>query len=128
MRLFISLFLIGLTFPLASCMGGTASGASRGSSSLITTEELAEAGVTAQDLYDVIERLRPNWLVSRAATMRERIDAVVYVDRIRFGEIESLRQIAIIDVLAVRWISPQEATFQYGTGHAGGIIAVSTTR
>lgn len=128
MRPLISLLLIGLTFSLTSCVAGTASGGSRGGSSLITTEELEEARTDAQNLYAVIERLRPNWLVSRGSTMRERIDPVVYVDGTRFGDLASLRQIAIIAVLEVRWISARDATFQYGTGHAGGIIAVSTAR
>lgn len=128
MRPLISLLFIGLTFSLTSCVAGTASGGSRGGSSLITTEELEEARTDAQNLYAVIERLRPNWLVSRGSTMRERIDPVVYVDGTRYGELESLRQITIVAVLEVRWISASESTFQYGTGHAGGIIAVSTAR
>ena len=128
MRPLISLLFIGLTFSLTSCVAGTASGASRGGSNLITTEELEEARTDVQNLYAVIERLRPNWLVSRGSTMRERIDPVVYVDGTRYGELESLRQITIVAVLEVRWISASESTFQYGTGHAGGIIAVSTAR
>ena len=128
MRPFILLVLIVLTVPLVSCAAGTASGGSRGNSSLITTEELEEARGDAQSLFAVVERLRPNWLVSRGSTMRERIDPVVYLDGTLFGELESLRQIALVAVLEVRWISASEATFQYGTGHAGGIIAVSTVR
>ena len=130
MRPLISLVLIGLTVLLASCAAGTASASSgsRGSSNVITTEELEEARAGAQNLFAVIERLRPNWLVSRASTMRERVAPVVYVDGARFGEVETLRQITLIAVLEVRWISASEATFQYGTGHAGGIIAVSTAR
>ena len=128
MRPFISLVLIGLSLLLASCAAGTASGASRGNSSLITTAELEEARGSAQNLFAVIERLRPNWLRTRGSTLRERVDPVVYVDGSRFGEIESLRDIALVAVLELRWISPSEATFQYGTGHAGGIIAVSTAR
>lgn len=128
MRPLISLLFIGLTLPLVSCMAGMASSPSHGSSNLITTEQLEEARADAQNLFAVIERLRPNWLVSRGSTMRERIDPVVYVDGTQFGGLESLRDIAIIAVLEVRWISASEATFQYGTGHAGGIIAVSTAR
>ena len=128
MRPFISLVLIGLTVPLVSCAAGTASGGSRGNSNLITTEELEEARVDAHDLLAVIERLRPNWLVTRGSTMRERIGPVVYVYGTRYGDLESLRQIVLVAVLEVRWISASEATFQYGTGHAGGIIAVSTSR
>ena len=58
MRPLISLLFIGLTFSLTSCVAGTASGGSRGGSSLITTEELEEARTDAQNLYAVIERLR----------------------------------------------------------------------
>ena len=128
MRPLISLLLIGLTSFLISCAAGTASGGPRGNSSLITTEEMEEARVDAQNLFAVIERLRPNWLRTRGSTWNERIDPVVYLDGHRYGEIESLLQIALVAVLEVRWISPSEATFQYGTGHAGGIIAVSTAR
>ncbi len=128
MRPLIPLLLISLTVPLVSCAAGTASGGSRGSSRVITTEELEEARGDAQNVLAVIERLRPNWLVSRGSTMRERIGPVVYVDGTRFGDLESLRQIALVAVLEIRWISASEATFQYGTGHAGGIIAVSTAR
>ena len=39
MRPLISLLLIGLTCSLTSCVAGTASGGSRGGSSLITTED-----------------------------------------------------------------------------------------
>ena len=128
MRQVVALLLIAVTFPLASCAAGASSGSTPRRPNLITAAQLEEAQSDAQNLWEVIQRLRPNWLVSRGSTMRERIDPVVYVDGTRFGDLASLRQIAIIAVLEVRWISARDATFQYGTGHAGGIIAVSTAR
>jgi hypothetical protein len=126
MRPHIALFLLGVTFALASCAGRATPGSIRAGPNLITAEEIAEAQGDAQNLMQVIERLRPNWLVSRAATMRERIDPVVYVDGSRFGDVGSLREIPLTGVIAILRVSPQDATLLYGTGHAGGIIAVST--
>lgn len=126
MRPYIALILLGMAVPIASCAGRATPGSVRAGPNLITAEEIAEAQGDAQNLMQVIERLRPNWLVSRAATMRERIDPVVYVDGTRFGEVGSLREIPVVGVLAILRVSPQDATLLYGTGHAGGIIAVST--
>jgi len=128
MRQPIALFLIALTLPLASCARRASSGPTQAGPNLITTAQLAEAEGDAQNLWQVIERLRPNWLVSRASTMRERIDPMVYLDGTRFGELESLREIPLTGVLAILRVSAQDATLLYGTGHAGGIIAVSTGR
>ena len=126
MRPLVALLSIAVTLSLASCASRTASGSPRAGPNLITAEQLQEAEGDVQNLLQVIERLRPNWLVNRAATMRERIGPVVYVDGTRFGEVESLREIPLIGVIAILRVSPQDATLLYGTGHAGGIIAVST--
>ena len=126
MRRPIALLLIAMTLPLASCAGRASSGPVQPGPNLITAEQIEEARGDAQNLMQVIERLRPNWLVSRAATMRERIDPVVYVDGSRFGDVGSLREIPLTGVIAILRVSPQDATLLYGTGHAGGIIAVST--
>ena len=128
MRPLVALLSIAVTLSLASCASQTASGSPRAGPNVITAAQLAEAESDAQNLWQVVERLRPNWLVSRAATMRERIDPVVYLDGTRFGDVESLREIPLTGVLAILRVSAQDATLLYGTGHAGGIIAVSTGR
>lgn len=128
MRPLVALLLITVTLPLASCAGRASAGPPRAGPNLITTAQLEAAQGDAHNLWQVIERLRPNWLVSRGATMRERIDPLVYVDGTRFGEVESLREIPLTGVLTILRVSPQDATLLYGTGHAGGIIAVSTGR
>jgi len=128
MRPLVGLLLIAVTFPLASCAAGPASGSSSPSSNVITPQQLDEVQANAQNVWEAIERLRPNWLVSRASTMRERIDPVTYVDGRYFGDLESLRRIGILEAREVRRLSAHEATLLYGTGHAGGVIAVSTGR
>ena len=126
MRQGVTLLLMAITFPLASCAVRASSGSIPRRPNLITAAQIEEAESDAQNLWEVIQRLRPNWLVSRAATMRERIDPVVYVDGIRFGEVESLREIPVTDIIAILRVCAQDATILYGIGHAGGIIAVST--
>lgn len=129
MRRVAALLLIAVTLPLASCVTRAAPvSIPFRRPALITDAQLEEARGHAQNVWEVIERLRPNWLVSRAATMRERIDPVVYVDGTRFGSVESLVEIPLTGVIAILRVGPQDATLLYGTGHAGGIIAVSTGR
>ena len=128
MRPLVALLSIAVTLSLASCASRASSGSARAGPNVITAAQLAVAESDAQNLWQVVERLRPNWLVSRAATMRERIVPVVYLDGTRFGDVESLREIPLTGVLAILRVSPQDATLLYGTGHPGGIIAVSTGR
>lgn len=110
MRQVVALLLIAVTFPLASCAARASSGSTTPRCpNLITAAHLEEAQSDAQNLWEVIQRLRPNWLVSRAATMRERIDPVVYLDGTRFGEVESLREIPLTGVIAILRVSAQDA-------------------
>jgi hypothetical protein len=50
------------------------------------------------------------------------------VDGIRFGTAESLQRVRVIEVEFVRYLNARDATTRYGTGHAGGVIAVTTKR
>jgi hypothetical protein len=79
----------------------------------------------------VIHRLRPRWLATRGQISLQDPRAgyaVVYVDGIRFGELETLRSIPTGDIKEIRYQTASEATTWRGTGHAGGAILVSTRR
>ena len=95
----------------------------------ITSENLREVDTSAQTLGHVVQRLRPWWLQSRSTTiMGQPILPVVYLDGSRFGEIELLGSIPVHEVEDVEFLSPGDATTRYGTGHAGGVIAVRSRR
>jgi len=125
MRRILPLLLVVLTSTLASCTAGMSAGTAGGSRYHITPEALDAIRGNTQNLHQAIQQLRPIWLQSRGATAQQQLLPLVYVDGIRYGELESLRQIPISDVREVELIPARDATTQYGTGHAGGIVAVT---
>ena len=111
---------------------GSSAAQLRGNSNVITSEEItAGAGSTA---YEVIQRLRPNYLRTRGAVRGaptangnnslEPIDIVVYVNESRVGGSDQLRQISVHDIREIRYFSANEATTKWGTGHSAGAIQV----
>lgn len=101
----------------------------RSSSTLITREELEKSVYT--NAYDAVRQLRPHW--SAAARLRsgaEREAAgeagviIVYLDGIRMGDTESLRQVELTEVIEIRYFDAREATNRFGTGHPAGAISV----
>ena len=121
-----------LTLPLAwSC---TASGppgqvAPRRDPNVITAEELQTAN--ASNLFDAIRTLRPEWMQrGNPTTVRPQAEysIVVFLDRIRFGDTESLRQLPVAMALEVRWYGRTEAQAEFGLGNLQGAIQVVTRR
>lgn len=92
---------------------------------LITAAELdRHADVTARQ---AIERLRPRFLRMRGPSSIQNADAdrlIVYVDNARMGGVEVLDQIHAYEIQDIRYLSAPDATSRYGTGHAGGVIAI----
>jgi hypothetical protein len=53
---------------------------------------------------------------------------VVYVDRMYYGDLESLKDISVTTIFEIRYLDFNAATVQFGTGHSGGIILILTKR
>ncbi len=70
--------------------------------------------------YQAIERLRPQWLVSRKAS------AMVYWDNVRYGGITALRDIAAANVAQIRYLDAYEVTTRFGTGHMNRATIVTS--
>jgi hypothetical protein len=127
-RRFVALTMISLAVGCAS--SGTS--ASKQNQNVITTEEIARSSAT--NAYELIQRVRPNYLRTRGAvhgtpnangTNRlEAVDLVVYLNDNRLGGSDQLRQIAISDIREIRYFSSSEATTKWGTGHSAGAIQV----
>jgi outer membrane receptor for ferrienterochelin and colicin len=129
-RLVVSGLVAGmLAISTVGCMGhGQASERQHGSS-VITAEEMQALSVSS--VTEAVQRLRPNWLAARGALSIQNPAAgrpIVFVDGIRFGTAESLQRVRVIEVEFVRYLNARDATTRYGTGHAGGVIAVTTKR
>jgi hypothetical protein len=86
-------------------------------------------GTTARDAYGLVQQYRSEWLRTRGRTSFH-ADSVatlqIYVNGSRFGDVESLREIPIAEILELRYRNGQEATMRYGTNHPAGVIEIKT--
>ncbi|TVP47654.1 MAG: hypothetical protein EA350_04575 [Gemmatimonadales bacterium] len=118
-----------LAISAVGCMGQGQASERRSGSSVITAEEMQALSVSS--VTEAVQRLRPNWLATRGTLSIQNPNAgrpIVFVDGIRFGTAESLQRVRVADVEFVRYLNARDATTRYGTGHAGGVIAVTTKR
>lgn len=127
MRSLMLLFLFCGTFFIA-CGGTTGSTSKRNySRDIIFTEEIQLA--QAHNAYDLIYKLRPQWLRSRgikSINFPEASQPVVYVNRAEYGSINSLNNIPISNIAEVRYFNASDATTKYGSNHTGGVIEITT--
>jgi hypothetical protein len=95
----------------------------------ISTEEIAEKQ-SAQNAYDLIKALRPQWLSSRGPTsiMQAEVGIVVYRGASKLGSVDELRSIPADQVAEMRWYSAGDATMRFGTDHPSGAIEVEMKR
>jgi hypothetical protein len=124
---FVLIPLLG--FAAGACAGGGGGGGSGGSSNVITEEQVANSG--ANTAYEAVRQLRSRWLQRRGPMSIQDPTPpgpVVYVDGMRFGEVESLQQISARHVTEMRYINARDATTRFGTGHPAGVIMVITQR
>lgn len=115
--------LIFVTVALTSC-ATTREGTSR-NPNLINREEI-EASVY-DNAYDLVQALRPRWLVTRASmSIRTGPGSVRwYVDGVGQGSPGSINKSIIREI---RFYSPTEAQARWGAGHQQGAIDVITRR
>jgi hypothetical protein len=97
---------------------------------LITREELATASVS--NLFDAIRQLRPRWMERGAPTAMRgpqyQGGLVVYVDRVREGGTDALRNIPLGLVQSVRYLTASQAQGEFGLDNIQGAIQVVTQR
>ena len=95
---------------------------------LITEDEVVASLATTA--YELIRNLRPNFLTYRGETSFDRRTSRpypnVYVDDQAFGAISILNSIPASYVSSIRLYRSWEAMTKFGTGNAGGVIAIST--
>jgi hypothetical protein len=129
----VHLVALALVLACASQSAGSerrdvATGAPQtGDRNIITESEIM--AVPSANLYDLIEKLRPNMLRSRGAmTLGGTATteyAEVYVDGRRYGDIASLRSIVSSQVSRVRYYGSSDAAAKFGMINANGVIDVT---
>jgi hypothetical protein len=117
---------VGVTLAMSACAAAS-QGPARGSGNVITRAEL-EAAPTS-NAYDAVQRLRPQWLARPLApSITGNNPVIVYVDRHNFGTLESLRSLNTDQIERMEFVPARDATTRYGTGHASGVVEVTTRR
>jgi hypothetical protein len=92
---------------------------------VITQEEL-EASM-ATNALEAIQRLRPNFLSTRGPGTINAVDEgiIVYANGIRLGGTDTLRDLPVVEIKEIRYMSAADATQRFGTGHSHGAILIT---
>ena len=97
-------------------------------SQVITEDEIVASHAT--NAFDVIHRLRANFLTNRGKTSINGTTAntfpVVYLDDQEFGPITTLSSIPAAQISMIRLYRVSEANSKYGTHNLAGVIAITT--
>jgi len=99
---------------------------SREARNLLTQEQLT--ATNRDNLYEAIEKLRPDWLTSRGPTSVTNATptvASVFMNGTMLGRAEHLRDMRVMDVIQVRYWEPGPASARFGMGHPRGVIELS---
>jgi hypothetical protein len=95
----------------------------------ITLEEIEKARTSGWFAWELISNVRPHFLRSQSAvglTDRDPVYAVVYVDEIYRGELESLKSLTIDGIRSIQFIPPYDTTARFGQTLQGGAIVIRT--
>jgi len=96
----------------------------------LTAAEIARTD--AQNAYQAVANLRPNWLLGRGTTsIRDPQTSVldVYLDGVSTGSgPEYLTGIHVSQVLEMRFYDAAQAGVRFGMGHPRGVLDVITVR
>jgi len=94
-------------------------------------EEILRDGKADPTAYELVRRLRPNWLRARGRVSLESPEAayaVVYMNDVMYGGLMTLHQIRPGEIQRMEFIRAMDATIRWGTGHTSGVINVVTGR
>ena len=100
---------------------------------LITQEEIL-AAKTFTNSYEMVRSLRPQFLrpasgprsLGGATQGAAQVTTpIVYVDEVKFGDLEVLKNIRTEDVKEIRYLRSGEAQARWGLGHEAGAIMVA---
>jgi hypothetical protein len=116
---------------VACASGGSGTASTSGpqrSRTQITAAEIKATNATT--LYEVVERLHPEWLSSRGpktlggATGQIDTGVQVYIDTQAAGTVEVLRQFPITSAALMKYYSAADAQTRFGLGNLNGVIQI----
>lgn len=76
---------------------------------------------------DAVDALHANWLTVRGTdSFRTPSDVAIYMNSVRLGGPDALREIAAPPIHVIRYYDRLAATARFGVGHSQGAIAIFT--
>ena len=118
---------LALVLLLAGCSSkSTPEGAGRTDRNLLLQQQLV--GTNADNVYDALEKLRPEWLTSRGPVSVTNSDpsvASIFMNGQLMGKPEFLRDVRITDITEVRYWPAGPAAARFGMGHPRGVIELT---
>ena len=121
-------YLLALTAAIACASAGTSTGGSAGHDyNVITAGEVAAS--TAQNAYEMINKIRPQYLKTRGRTtvLLDTPDrASVFMDGVLFGTPDALKTIATSQIREVRFYPATDAGIKFGSQYGAGVIDIKT--
>jgi hypothetical protein len=127
MKLRHALFLMLFTAVSASgCVSARPQGPEGSSGgNRLTRTQLSSA--SSDNLYDAINKLRPEWLSSRGPTSvtdATPTSVSVFMNGNMLGKGDILKQVSLLDVTEVRYWEASQASARFGMGHPRGVIEI----
>ena len=125
----VALGLAAITLPVAA--SAQASETVRYERHRISFEEITTRASDAKTAYDIVKRLRPQFLQTRGSgSIRSRtpVPIKVFVDGGLRGGVGALNEVVAHSVVEITYLNGPDATTRYGTGHESGAILVTTGR
>jgi hypothetical protein len=100
---------------------------------VIAESEITARAGDAANALQIVQKLRPQMLRSRGLVSPNDVTGEasmprVYVDNVSYGTLENLANINATQVKEIRFVNARDATTQWGTGHMGGVILVTTKK
>lgn len=127
------LALLVITASLGCASATTGSGERTPSKAQVINAAGIATSALGGSAFDVIARLRPNFLTSRGQTTLNNAQAAsaypnVYVDGVAYGDINTLRNIDATQLEQIRLYQAWEAQTNFGLGNNAGVIAITIRR
>ena len=121
---------LGVATACASAPAGGTAAATRTDPNIIRRSELTEAQLRDFTVYEVIQQLRPRMLANLGPTSVGPDGGAlqVYLESTRLGDANALKDIRMVEIEEIRYLSPSEATLRYGTGHSNGVVQLRRLR
>jgi hypothetical protein len=127
-------WVVGLVYALTvgavllGCASRRGPVSSMAGATTITESEIDSAH--AATAYDVIHKLRPQFLISRGKlSLDTRVAPAlprIYLDDQFYGDAAVLRGISTSTIESIRYYSAADAQYKYGHDNAAGVIAITT--